>query len=125
MTATLNVRTASEADRQALVALVVGQTAGYTLPAPVREAVLAIETAEPPRAMEFLPLRPLEIRHAAPQPFRRRPAGAALTLDAVERLREPPARLTGVLVVDREQAVTVDVARRRAQHEAQIAHAAG
>jgi thiol:disulfide interchange protein DsbD len=74
-----------------------------------RRVILAIETAEPPRAMEFFPLRPLEIRHAAPQPFRRRPAGATLTLEVDERLREPPARLTGVLVVDREQAVTVDV----------------
>jgi thiol:disulfide interchange protein DsbD len=74
-----------------------------------RRDILTIDAAQPTRAIEFFPLRPLEIRHAAPQPYRRLPAGVSLTLEMDERRREPPPRLTGVLVIDHEGSVTVDV----------------
>jgi thiol:disulfide interchange protein DsbD len=77
-----------------------------------RHVILTIETAQPPSAVEFFPARPLEIRHAAPQPFRRTPNGASLTIEIDERRREPPPRLAGILVIDHDQSVTVDVTVR-------------
>jgi DsbC/DsbD-like thiol-disulfide interchange protein len=74
-----------------------------------RSVILTIDTGQPPRAIEFFPLRPLEIRHAAPQAYRRVSTGASLTLEVDERRRESPSRLTGVLVIDHEEPVTVDV----------------
>jgi thiol:disulfide interchange protein DsbD len=74
-----------------------------------RTVILTIEGTPAPRALEFFPLRPLEIQHAAPQPYRRLPQGGSLTLDVDERRREPPSRLTGVLVHDDARSVAVDV----------------
>ena len=85
--------------------------ASWRLQAQAREGrvVLTVDAAPPPLAIEFFPLRPLEIRHAALQPYRRLPQGASLTLEVDERRREPPPRLTGVLVLDDERSVAVDI----------------
>jgi thiol:disulfide interchange protein DsbD len=77
--------------------------------------ILTIETRKPPSAVEFFPARPLEFRHAAAQPFRRTPAGASLTIEVDERRREPPPRVTGILVIDHDRSVTVDVPVRFAR----------
>lgn len=74
-----------------------------------RTVIMTIDTEQPPHAIEFFPLRPLEIRHAAPQPVRRSPAAVSLTLEIDERRREPLSHLSGVLVIDQEHSVTVDV----------------
>ena len=73
-----------------------------------RRVVLTIEAEQPPGKVEFFPLRPVEIQNAAAQRYTRLPHSASLALQVDERLRDPPARLTGVLV-DGTRAITVDV----------------
>jgi len=74
-----------------------------------RSVVLSIDAADPPGKVEFFPLRPVEIQNAAAQKYARLSHGVSLVLQVDERRKDPPARLTGVLVADGTRAFTLDV----------------
>jgi thiol:disulfide interchange protein DsbD len=74
-----------------------------------RHVELTIEAADPPRTIEFFPVRPVEIQNAAAQAYARLSNGMSLVLQVDERRKDPPARLTGVLVADGTRAFTLDI----------------